>query len=397
MKNRYIEIVFDNSGSMGTIMESGKSRLETAKQLFREEILPSIDWQYDSVFLRTLRSGCENLSEVKKGFNKDSLEDMIQALRPSGGTPLYNTVKDALNASKRAIADEKVIFVLTDGEDTCGFSNSLNFTEEELRYVKTLNVILIKYAIENTITNANLDWFASKIGAQTFSVGASGRADFRSMRADLRNGLGNAGFVTGYNRNVTPVYPNYTMSWGELNNRGIQIYQAELLFNEGFLSWKPEPNKPLEGKQWSELLFLWSLRFLNGLPTEIVRSMLSGLKRPYAFSQSGIYWDFQKTRWITPEAKPMQRLPNPEAKMQDNLNVKNREIEADKLYDEDVYYEVHQLRQENVAGTPGYKLIKWQCKTDILIKPSKIKKLKEGDVVQFVKPKAKGRPKKSIS
>jgi hypothetical protein len=397
MKNRYIEIVFDNSGSMGTIMESGKSRLETAKQLFREEILPSIDWQYDSVFLRTLRSGCENLSEVKKGFNKDSLEHMIQALRPEGGTPLYNTVKDALNASKRAIADEKVIFVLTDGEDTCGFSDSLNFTEEELRYVKTLNVILIKYAIENTITNTNLDWFASKIGAQTFSVGASGRADFSSMRADLRNGLGNAGFVTGSNRNVTPVYPNYTMSWSELNNRGIQIYQAELLFNEGFLSWKPESNKPLEGKQWSELLFLWSLRFLNGLPAEIVRAMLLHLPKPYAYSQSGMYWDFQKTRWITPEAKPMQRLPNPEAKMQDNLNVKNREIEADKIYDEDVYYEVHQLRQENVAGTPGYKLIKWQCKTDILTKPSKTKKLKEGDVVQFVKPKAKGRPKKSIS
>jgi len=397
MKNRYIEIVFDNSGSMGTFMDSGKSRLETAKQLFREEILPSIDWQNDSVFLRTLRSGCENLSEVKKGFNKDSLEDIIQALQPEGGTPLYNTVKDALNASKRAIADDKIIFVLTDGEDTCGFSNSLNFTEEELRYVKTLNVILIKYAIENAITNANLDWFASKIGAQTFSVGANGRADFSSMRADLRNGLGNAGFVTGSNRNVTPVYPNYTMSWSELNNRGIQIYQAELLFNEGFLSWKPEPNKPLEGKQWSELLFLWSLRFLNGLPAEIVRAMLLHLPRPYAFSQSGIYWDFQKTRWITPEAKPMQRLPNPEAKMQDNLNVKNREIESDKLYDEDVYYEVHQLRQENAAGTAGYKLVKWQCKTDILTKPSKIKKLKEGDVVQFVKPKAKGRPKKSIS
>ena len=394
MKNRYIEIVFDNSGSMGTIMESGKSRLETAKQLFREEILPSIDWQNDSVFLRTLRSGCENLSEVKKGFNKDSLEHMIQALRPEGGTPLYNTVKDALNASKRAIADEKVIFVLTDGEDTCGFSNSLNFTEEELRYVKTLNVILIKYAIENAITNANLDWFASKIGAQTFSVGASGRADFSSMRADLRNGLGNAGFVTGSIRNVAPVYPNYTLSWGELNNRGIQIYQAELLFNEGFLSWKPESNKPLEGKQWSELLFLWSLRFLNGLPAEIVRAMLLHLPRPYAFSQSGMYWDFQKTRWITPEAKPAQRLPNPEAKMQDNLNVKNREIEADKLYDEDVYYEVHQLRQENIAGTPGYKLEKWRCKTDILVKPSKTKKLKEGDVVQFVKPKAKGRPRK---
>jgi hypothetical protein len=314
-----------------------------------------------------------------------------------GSTPLFNTVRDAVEACKKSIADEKIIFVLTDGDDTCNVDPTNFFTPEEQKFIRTLNVILMQFAINNHITKQNLNLFASQIGAQTFSVGANGRADFSSMRADLRSGLGNAGFVSGANRNITPVYPGYMLSWSELNNRGIQIYQAELLFNEGFLSWKPEPNQPLEGKQWSELLFLWSLRFLNGLPLEIVRAMLMHLPKPYAYSQSGMYWDFQKTRWITPEAKPAQRLPNPEAKMHDNLNVKNREIESDKLYDEDVYYEVHQLRQENIAGTPGYKLEKWQCKTDILIKPSKLKKLKEGDVVHFVRPKAKGRPRKSIS
>ena len=122
--------------------------------------------------------------------------------------------------------------------------------------------------------------------------------------------------------------------------------------------------------------------------------MLSGLQKPYAYSKSGVYWDFEQTRWIAPEPKPLQRLPNPEAEMQDNRNVKNRESEADQLYDEDVYYEVQQSRQENVAGTPGYKLINWQCKTEILTKPSKLKKLKEGDIVQFVKPSPRGRKKK---
>jgi hypothetical protein len=122
--------------------------------------------------------------------------------------------------------------------------------------------------------------------------------------------------------------------------------------------------------------------------------MLSGLQKPYAYSKSGVYWDFEQTRWIAPEPKPLQRLPNPEAEMQDNRIVKNRESEPDQLYDEEVYYEVQQSRQENVAGTPGYKLINWQCKTEILTKPSKLKKLKEGDIVQFVKPSPRGRKKK---
>jgi len=391
---RYIEIVFDNSTSMKQNLTGIQTRIQVAKELFEKEVFPELRNE-DSINIRTLRDSCNSRS-VPVASNIIKIKNDIYQINPVlGSTPLFNTVRDAVEACKKSIADEKIIFVLTDGDDTCNVDPTNFFTPEEQKFIRTLNVILMQFAINNHITRQNLNLFASQIGAQTFSVGATGRADFSSMRADLRSGLGNAGFVTGYNRNVTPVYPNYTLSWGELNNRGIQIYQAELLFSEGFLSWKPEPNKPLEGKQWSELLFLWSLRFLNGLPSEIVRAMLMHLPKPYAYSQSGMYWDFQKTRWITPEAKPTERIPNPDTKMQDNLNAKNREIEADKLYDEDVYYEVHQLRQQNIAGTPGYKLEKWQCKTEILTKPSKLKKLKEGDVVQFVKPSKRGRKQKA--
>jgi len=375
MKNRYIEIVFDNSSSMGKILSGNQTRIQVAKTLFEKEVFPELRKE-DLINIRTLRSYCDGRSVPVTSDIHSIKYDIEQIDAILGRTPLFNTVKDAVEACKKSIADEKIIFVLTDGDDTCRVDTADFFTPEEQKFIRTLNVILMQF------------------GAQTFSVGANGRADFSSMRADLRSGLGNAGFVTGSNRNITPLYPSYTLSWGELKSRGILFYQAELLFNEGFLSWKPEPNKPLEGEQWNELLFLWSLRFLNGLPVEIIKTMLSGLQKPYAYSNSGVYWDFEKTRWIAPEPKPLQRLPNPEAEMQDNRIVKNRESEPDQLYDEEVYYEVQQSRQENVAGTPGYKLINWQCKTEILTKPSKLKKLKEGDIVQFVKPSPRGRKKK---
>ena len=332
MKNRYIEIVFDNSSSMGKILSGNQTRIQVAKTLFEKEVFPELRKE-DLINIRTLRSYCDGRSVPVTSDIHSIKYDIEQIGAILGSTPLFNTVKDAVEACKKSIADEKIIFVLTDGDDTCRVDTADFFTPEEQKFIRTLNVILMQFAINNQITRQNLNLFASQIGAQTFSVGANGRADFSSMRADLRNGLGNAGFVTGSNRNITPLYPSYTLSWGELKSRGILFYQAELLYSEGFLDWIPNEHRPLEGKQWSELLFLWSLRFGNGLPVEIIKTMLSGLQKPYAYSNSGVYWDFEKTRWIAPEPKPLQRLPNPEAEMQDNRIVKNRESEADQLYD----------------------------------------------------------------
>jgi hypothetical protein len=392
---RYIEIVFDNSISMRDILTGNQTRIQVAKALFEKEVFPELR-EDDQINIRTLRSYCDGTSRPVNTNIKTIKYDVEKIDAKLGETPLFNTVKDAVEACKKSMADEKIIFVLTDGDDTCNVDPTNFFTPEEQKFIRTLNVILMQFAINNHITRQNLNLFASQIGAQTFSVGASGRADFSSMRADLRSGLGNAGFVTGANRNITPVYPGYTLSWGELKNRGIQFYQAELLFNEGFLSWKPEPNKPLEGEQCSELLFLWSLRFLNGLPVEIIRAMLLHLPKPYAYSQSGMYWDFEKTRWITPEAKPAERISNPETEIMDvkQLNQKQRDTEYHQWYDEDVLYEVEKIELNNAVGTNSYKLVKWQCKTDLFVKP-KPKKLKARDVVQFVKPSKRGRKRKA--
>ena len=392
---RYIEIVMDNSGSMLSNLTATQSRMAVAKELFKKEVFPQLSPD-DSVCIRTLRGHCSGTSVARRtAYNM--LEQTIDSIRPElGCTPLFNTVKDAVQACKTAPAAEKIIFVLTDGDDTCSVDSTNFFTPDELKYIRTLNVVLMQFAVDSTTTRNNLKWFASGMGAQTFSVGVTGRTDFSTMRADLRSGLGNAGIIRGgVAVNPNPV-PDYSLTWEELQNRGILFYQAELLHNESFLSWKPALGLKLDGKQWSELLFLWSLRFGNGLPVEIIRTMLSGLQKPYTYSQSGVYWDFEKTRWIAPEPKPLQRLPNPEAEKED-LPERNRAYrEVMDAYEENEYYEVEMVRQENLAGTPGYKLVKWNPQTEMKVVPNKIKskKLKEGDIVQFVKPAPRGRKKK---
>jgi hypothetical protein len=66
------------------------------------------------------------------------------------------------------------------------------------------------------------------------------------------------------------------------------------------------------------------------------------------------------------------------------------------VYEENEYYEVELVRQDNAIGTQRYRLVKWNNNLEIRTLPpkNKLKKLKEGDIVQFVKPKPRGRKKK---
>jgi hypothetical protein len=56
---RYIEIVYDNSGSMNDRV-GNKKKYEIAQELFEKDILPSIGLKGDQVVLRLLRNGCED-------------------------------------------------------------------------------------------------------------------------------------------------------------------------------------------------------------------------------------------------------------------------------------------------------------------------------------------------
>ena len=60
---RYIEIVYDNSGSMNGHV-GNRRKYEVAQELFEKEILPTIGLNGDQVVLRLLRTGCVNTLSI---------------------------------------------------------------------------------------------------------------------------------------------------------------------------------------------------------------------------------------------------------------------------------------------------------------------------------------------
>lgn len=95
------------------------------------------------------------------------------------------------------------------------------------------------------------------------------------------------------------LYPNLQSSLFKysFNDSGCTMYQTELLFNEGLLSFNPEKKVEYQDYEIQELKFLKVLYFDSGLPVGLVRVMLSKLQKPYSFSFDQIYWDHGVQEW----------------------------------------------------------------------------------------------------
>lgn len=100
----------------------------------------------------------------------------------------------------------------------------------------------------------------------------------------------------------------------------MSYHLALLLFQKGFLTWLPVWSTPVKSLQLAELKFLHSLVFKSAMPEDLVRTMLSQLKKPYYYSFDCIFWDFEAARWkyFIPQNK-IEQLPNDEARWDDVL------------------------------------------------------------------------------
>ena len=78
--SRYIEIIFDNSGSM-TSLEKGKPRHVLAKEIFNDVVIPQLGKRGDEMVLRTLRKGCNGLSSTNKFYKKRQLKEMVNYIK----------------------------------------------------------------------------------------------------------------------------------------------------------------------------------------------------------------------------------------------------------------------------------------------------------------------------
>lgn len=320
---RYIEIVYDNSGSMNGYAGK-KIKYEIARELFEKEILPIIANKGDNVVLRLLSSGCE-LGQSKGesltqqfGTDRKAILSRINSINHDQSTPLFYTIADAIEACRKEMADEYCIFVLTDGDDTCSVKiNELIDQDLIDKFVKYYKVLLVQLAIDSKISRNNLTALTSYLGGQTVILGSSDSTS--EMRSKMKKALSTSGFSKKlplehcYNSQ-----PGFDRSWEEIQSSGIDFHQAQLLYNKNILSWEPDHSKYVSALELAELKFLYGLSFKSRLSDVFVKTMLSQLKKPYYYSHDCIYWDFSEARWkYFVKQNIVHQIDNPNAKNED--------------------------------------------------------------------------------
>jgi hypothetical protein len=332
---RYIEIIFDNSGSMNSFINN-KPKHIIAKSIFKDTIIPKLDLKNDYVVLRTLSSGCNNgLSEAKR-LDNDKLEiiNTIDSISCYGSTPLYYTIKDSIVACEKSGTHECHIFILTDGDDTC-YVNPESILGDNFLKIKAqlnLNTILVQFAIESDISKNNLTSLSQKIGAKNVILSSNEIVDFdiidkKISKVFIQTGLDKKGkFPHCKSEDLNEFYQLEQCS-------EYDYYLVELLYEEKLLKWKPSLKKWIDSNQKMELDFLYTLRFQNCISESQVKQMLSQLQKPYYYSFECIYWDFKERVWKHfPDIPELNLIPNPEAKFDDNIkevNIQNKKYEKE--------------------------------------------------------------------
>jgi len=379
---RYIEIVYDNSGSM-TNFVGGKKKYEIAQELFEKEILPSIGIRGDHVVLRLLRNGCkDSISNAETLSNQRNLMlDKIKGISHLGGTPLFYTVMDAIEACRNVRAEEYKIFVLTDGDDTCQVKLEELIDNRMLKkYVHFYNVLLVQLAVNSPISRNNLTAFTNAIGGQALAL--DGSDSIPQMRKKLKSALNISGFINKFPLDhCYDKLPGFDLSWDEIEETGINFHQGMFLHQKGLLTWMPDFNTGVSRLQFAELRFLFSLLFKSGVPEDLVKTMLSQLKKPYYYSFDCIYWDFSSARWrYFVQQNQIQQLPNKEAELED---YPRENIEEASEMDNTFYLQGKQYRVklDYLADVLRYQLVKDKSMSER--RPDYCKTLQDGDLVIF--------------
>lgn len=143
MNNTIIEILIDNSGSMGYMkgagenenkyLIDGQTRMTLIKRLLLEEIIPTIDYS-SKVCIRTFRIAIDKVDNkiVQKGtevpviyegiFNIKLIEEAISKLTdpPMGGTPISAALDKSFENLKNYPQYDRKVILLTDGEENGG-------------------------------------------------------------------------------------------------------------------------------------------------------------------------------------------------------------------------------------------------------------------------------------
>lgn len=378
---RYIEIVYDNSGSMNDRV-GNKTKYEIAQELFEKEILPSIGLRGDQVVLRLLRNGCEDSISIAETLpnQRNLMLNRIKGINHDQSTPLFYTVFDSVEACRNVRADEYLIFVLTDGDDTCGVRIEDLIDQDTLKkYVRFYKALLVQLAVNSPISRNNLTAFTNALGGQAISLDSSD--SIPQMRKKLKLALNISGFTNKFPlEHCFDKLSGFDVAWEEVEETGINFHQAMLMYQKGLLTWMPDYNIGVNSLQFAELRFLFALHFKSGIQEDLLKTMLSQLKKPYYYSFDCIYWDFASARWrYVIQQNQIQQLPNKEARFEDYPQ-RNKMQEFEDRHSHYLENETYRVEQAP-TNIPAFQLVQDDFADFDLMPKTKI--LKEGDRVIF--------------
>lgn len=360
--NRYIEIIFDDSGSMASEHSSGKPRHIVAKELFVKSVLPSIGKPGDKVMLRLLReTGCEVLVEKESvsreiGPTQEEIEHEISSInRFNKNTPLYLTIKDCIEecsklSKKNSSYTDYLIFVLTDGGDTCYTDVRSVISEKEMQQwnvvIPKLDPVLVQFDIDNSISKTNLEGAIRFLGGRSVNVSNASKKSITLVKNALKRS-GFEGNILPHCIESQPYGKSYT--WNELENENIFFHQAQLLNQSKLLCFEPNLDRQVTHDQYYDLKFLHSLAFVSHLPMNLIKSMVTQLEKPLLYTHECIRWDFAKARWFEIEKPEFFAFKeDAQAKNADKI-FENKIREEENWKDFDVRKESYQSNTEYIV------------------------------------------------
>ncbi len=183
-----VEILIDVSGSMNDTILGGKRKIDFAKEILLDEILPLLSYT-DTIGVRLFGGECGIIGESENIPNADfyKLKDFVlnQIPQPYGKTPLALAIRTAVDNLQKDGDANKHIYCITDGGETCGGDYM-----KEADYAKSngvdCKISMVGIGDLDEISKVQFAYIASKTGGKNINIGKKGTKK-KDIKTQLRN------------------------------------------------------------------------------------------------------------------------------------------------------------------------------------------------------------------
>lgn len=149
-------LIIDASGSMDETLDSGKTKLETAKEV----AINTINGYGDEIALMVY-TDCDSYGDPSSGdisvwedftTDKATLRQKIESITSYGSTPIADAITEG-TAYVQQTRGAATIVVLTDGEETCGSDSDVVASLQSARS-NGMDVRVVGFALSNSSQTA---------------------------------------------------------------------------------------------------------------------------------------------------------------------------------------------------------------------------------------------------